>query len=174
MCETAIEGGRPVPGGFGGNRRRQGVHLTLETFEFYQTLNGCVICLNATFKEYIEKGHPHQGTRQRLTPGFAARWHIHRQRDSSAEKKTMSTSIAKVIGKDTQLEETLCEIQKQDFEEDEKTSSRVECQHFVLVVRSRQTCQQNKRSMLCNFIPRRFHVHPSSCADREKTSTIER
>ena len=53
------------------------------------------------------------GTRQRHTPRFAVRLLTYRQRNSfsSPWKKTKGTCIAKVIGQDTLLEETLRAIQ---------------------------------------------------------------
>ena len=76
-----------------------------EKFEFYQTLNGCVICLNTIPKQYI-KTVTTSGTgrerRQDLRRGCART--VKEIIDDGTVENNISTSVAKAIAKDTLLE----------------------------------------------------------------------
>ena len=51
----------------------------LEAFKFYQSLNGCVVCFHRIPRSASKRSST-SGTRQRHTPGFAARMHSHCQK----------------------------------------------------------------------------------------------
>ena len=77
----------------------------------YQPLNGCVICLDTIPKEYIKKViriRDRADTKARICGSVAHEPPV----TTSWWSQTMSISHAKVIGKDTLLEETLCLVQK--------------------------------------------------------------
>ena len=82
-----------------------------ENFEFYHTLNGCVVCCDTIPKEYIKNLIRIRDLRQVWRRSGTHT--VKRTLVTVPWKKTKSTWIAKVIGKDGASQETRCVIEEQ-------------------------------------------------------------
>ena len=167
-CENAVQEGGPVPGGFKGNSGRQAVYVTLVNTmdktpgKHHKAFTHLKPHRDAIYFVWRVRSKRTSSSVKPSTVASSASTRSPRSTSKRSfhtrDKAETCARIRGVVapGKDTLLDPTSSSTNKvetyskrRDLDSSKKdTLHKSRAQHFVLMVRSRQTCRKNKRSKL--------------------------